>query len=287
MKSVLTWTGEMKFEATAEGKSVVMDAKSPIGRGSAQTPKELVLDGLGGCTAMDVMALLKKHKQPLESFEVSVEVETTKAGHPVVFTQALITFHVTGTIDPKILLESVQLSQTKYCGVSAMLSKAFPIKYVVILNNEEVGQGQADFGVQAKVMRHWGFMKVLKIALVMSLLLGHVMAYAHGEDKPGPHGGEIRMPGAFHTEVLSVAPNKVKVYLLDINLKSPTVSDSTVEASFKDHQNSNVICEKEKDAFLCSFDESVNLKSKGTLVIKAIRKKQKATATAEYKTPLK
>jgi len=146
MKSVLKWTGDMKFEAMADGKSVQMDAKSPIGGGSAQTPKELVLDGLGGCTAMDVIALLKKHKQPLDSFEVSVEVETTKTGHPVLFTHATIMFDAFGAVEAKILFESVQLSQTKYCGVSAMLSKAFPIEYVVKLNGEEIGRGYADFG---------------------------------------------------------------------------------------------------------------------------------------------
>lgn len=147
MKSVLKWTGDMKFEATADARTVTMDAKPPIGGGSAQTPKEMVLGGLGGCTAMDVIALLKKHKQPLDSFEVAVEVETTKTGHPVIFTQATITFNVFGALDPKILLESVQLSQTKYCGVSAMLSKAFPIEFIVNLNGEEVGRGHADFGV--------------------------------------------------------------------------------------------------------------------------------------------
>ena len=145
MKSLLKWTGEMAFEATADGKSVLMDAKAPIGKGAAQTPKELVLDGLGGCTAMDVVALLKKHKQTFESFEVSVEVDTTKSGQPVVFTRAMIIFNVVGGIAPQVLLESVRLSQTKYCGVSAMLAKAFPIEYVVMLNTEEIGRGFADF----------------------------------------------------------------------------------------------------------------------------------------------
>lgn len=147
MKSVLIWTEGMKFEATADGRSVAMDAKPPIGSGSAQTPKELILAGLGGCTAMDVVALLKKHKQPLGSFEVEVEVETTKSGYPVLFTKGMIVFKVTGDIDPEILLESVRLSQTRYCGVSAMLSKAFAIEYSVILNDQEIGRGAANFEI--------------------------------------------------------------------------------------------------------------------------------------------
>lgn len=145
MKSTLTWTGNMKFVAVAEGQTVSMDAKSPIGSGTAQTPKELVIDGLGGCTAMDVIAYLKKFKQIPTSFEVSVDVESTKSGPPVLFSSALITFKAFGTIEPQILLEAVKLSQTKYCGVSAMLCKAFPIHYIVVLNDEEIGRGQAQF----------------------------------------------------------------------------------------------------------------------------------------------
>jgi len=136
----------MTFESLADGNKILMDAKSPIGRGSAQTPKELVAAGLGGCTAMDVIAFLKKHRQSLKSLEVDVDIETSKGSHPVVFTQAMITFNATGDIDPKILNEAAHLSQTKYCGVSAMLSKAFPIEYVVFLNDQEVGRGKSDFG---------------------------------------------------------------------------------------------------------------------------------------------
>lgn len=149
MKSTLKWLADMKFEAETEGHTVLMDAKAPIGKSSAQTPKELVGAGLGGCTAMDVIALLKKYKQPLETFEVEVEIETNKTGYPTVFTHALISFRAKGAIDPKILNEAVHSSQTKYCGVSAMLSKAFPIEYVVLLNDEEVGRGKAEFGGQS------------------------------------------------------------------------------------------------------------------------------------------
>lgn len=145
MKNVLNWSKEMRFEAVADGNSVAMDAKSPIGKGSAQTPKELMAAGLGGCTAMDVVAFLKKEKQALSELNVEVEVETSKSGYPVVFTHALISFNATGVLDPQILLKAVELSQTKYCGVSAMLAKAFPIEYVVRLNGEEIGRGRADF----------------------------------------------------------------------------------------------------------------------------------------------
>ena len=145
MKATMNWTSGMKFSGLTDGQAVLMDAKSPIGSSSAPTPKELVILGLGGCTAMDVVALLKKHKQTLNSLQVDVDVEKTTSGHPMTFTHALITFTVTGTVDAHILNESVLLSQTKYCGVSAMLSKAFPIEYRVLLNGEEIGRGKAHF----------------------------------------------------------------------------------------------------------------------------------------------
>ncbi len=95
---------------------------------------------------MDLVALLKKHKQKLDSFHVAVEAPITEAGYPKRFTRADLVFDVKGEIEPNILLESVKASQTMFCGVSAMLSKAFPIAYRVVLNGTEIGVGQASFG---------------------------------------------------------------------------------------------------------------------------------------------
>lgn len=145
MKAQLKWIEGMKFEGAAEGNSLMMDAKAPFGTNTGMTPKELVAVGLGGCSAMDVIALLKKHKQQCESLDVDVEIETSMEGQPVVFTKAMLTFNVMGKVERDILLDAVVLSQTKYCGVSAMLVKALPISYVVKLNGEAIGNGSADF----------------------------------------------------------------------------------------------------------------------------------------------
>lgn len=145
MKCQLNWTQGMKFDAQSEGNEVKMDAKSPIGQSSAMTPKELVAAGLGGCTAMDVVALLKKHKQSFTSFKVDIDIETEKRLSAQVFSKAVLSFILEGDVDPKIYLEAVKLSQTKYCGVSAMLSQSFPIEYKVILNQTEIGEGKAHF----------------------------------------------------------------------------------------------------------------------------------------------
>ena len=122
MKAQLKWTEGMKFEAATDGNILNMDAKAPIGKNSAMTPKELVAVGLAGCTAMDVIALLKKHKQNYKTFDVEIDVAMSNAGHPIVFSNVILNLKATGEIVPNDLLESVHLSQTKYCGVIAMLA---------------------------------------------------------------------------------------------------------------------------------------------------------------------
>lgn len=145
MKANLNWTSGMAFNASSDGNQITIDSKAPLGKSSGMTPKELVAVGMGGCTAMDVVALLKKHKQTYDSFSVEVNVEPTTGQYPMVFKDVEIVFSVEGNLDKNILNESVTLSQTKYCGVNAMLVKAVPIKYKVILNGEVIGTGEAKF----------------------------------------------------------------------------------------------------------------------------------------------
>lgn len=139
------WNEKMVFTASSGGHEVKMDTKSPLGSDSALTPKQLVLAGLAGCTAMDVISLLKKFKQPVEKFEITVAAEKSKGVYPEVFISAQITFQLNGNIDKEKLIFSVHESQTKYCGVSAMLSKAFPISYSVELNGEKIAEGKSNF----------------------------------------------------------------------------------------------------------------------------------------------
>ena len=144
MKVVTRWTENMKLVAEADGHAVGMDTKAPLGSDSAQTPKQLVVAGLSGCTAMDVVALLKKYQQPLESLEIDADVEKSTGVYPEVFTQAVLTFRFKGMLDEARVIEAVTLSQTKYCGVSAMLAKVFPIFYRIEINGKQVGsEGQA------------------------------------------------------------------------------------------------------------------------------------------------
>lgn len=145
MKIELNWTNGMELHAACENNTLTMDAKAPLGKSNGMTPKELVAAGLGGCTAMDVIALLKKHKQEFTEFKINVGITPSSDGHPIVFKEANIEFVITGPIDEQILINSVELSQTKYCGVSAMLSKSLPINYTIILNNKQIKSGAAAF----------------------------------------------------------------------------------------------------------------------------------------------
>lgn len=98
--------------------------------------------------------------------------------------------------------------------------------------------------------------------------------FAHGEEKPGPHGGWIRMPGAFHTEVVPKQTG-FEVYLLDINFTHPIVTDSSVNAIIKyDSKSVKLTCKKLRHSFLCTADKSL-LKKASSLEIFAIRQHAK------------
>lgn len=145
MKSKIVWKDGMEFDGVAGHHTVRMDAKAPLGKDAGATPKELVALGLGGCTAMDVIALLRKHKQPPQSFSIELDITPSEGSYPAVFSKASLTFAVEGAVEADKLIEAVHLSQTKYCGVSAMLSKAFPIEYRIVLNGTVIGSGSAAF----------------------------------------------------------------------------------------------------------------------------------------------
>lgn len=155
MKIDLVWSDKMLFDARAGEHHVAVDAKPPIGGNRGMAPKELLLSALASCTAMDVVALLKKHKQRLDRFAVTVDAPLTEGGHPKRFLRADLTFDVHGDVDPTVLLSSVEASQTVFCGVSAMLSRAFPIAYQVVLNGTPIGNGHAHFD-QAGIQEQGG-----------------------------------------------------------------------------------------------------------------------------------
>ena len=128
-------------------------------------------------------------------------------------------------------------------------------------------------------------MKNFLLTLVLSLFIS-ASVFAHGEDKYGPNKGFVRMPGAFHTEVVLTAKNTVKVYLLDINWKNPSVTKSSVSLTHKSKSDKQADCTIESNYFICEFPKTVNLYKKGELKLTAVREDQKGNQ-AIYKLPLK
>jgi len=118
----LVQTGAAKFVASnAAGATGVIDGPADMGGENAGLrPMETLLAALAGCSAMDVLLIMKRQRQDLERLEVEVDGERADAV-PAVFTKIHLRFKGYGTIDLKKLEKAVQLSMEKYCSVSKML----------------------------------------------------------------------------------------------------------------------------------------------------------------------
>jgi putative redox protein len=145
MHARLIWKENLQFAAEADGHTVLMDAKPPVGQGKAQTPKQLLLAALCGCTAMDVASLMRKQRQDMKRFEVTAEATVRAGVYPAVFTAVDLAFRIEGAVDLALAVEAARLSQTRFCAISAMLSRAVPIRYQVLVNGTAVGSGEAQF----------------------------------------------------------------------------------------------------------------------------------------------
>lgn len=89
---------------------------------SAPSPMELLLIALGGCTGADVVGILEKKRQRVTGYEIEVRAER-RAEHPRIYTKIEVVHRVRGhSVDPKAVAHAIELSETKYCSVSAMLS---------------------------------------------------------------------------------------------------------------------------------------------------------------------
>ena len=109
---------------------VAMDGPPEFGGVAAGSrPLELLLIGLAGCTGMDVVSILAKKRLPLDEFRVDVEAERAP-DHPKVFTEIKISYYFRGDgLTDEDVVQAIELSQEKYCSVSAMLSRAAKISY--------------------------------------------------------------------------------------------------------------------------------------------------------------
>ncbi len=123
----------------------------------------------------------------------------------------------------------------------------------------------------------------MKLVICILFLNAHFV-FAHGEDKYGPNKGFVRMPGAFHTELVQEGKNKLKVFLLDIQWKNPSVLNSKLQIKYNGKDNAD--CKIQDNFYTCTFPKSVNLAKKGELKVTAEREDQKGIEVS-YKLPLK
>ena len=118
------WSDKDRFVGEASsGHAVVLDTGAVK---TASTPIELVLIGLCGCTASDVVSILRKKREPFTALEVAAQAERADE-HPKVFTQIKLVYRVRGKVSRKAVEDAVRLSKEKYCSVSAMLEKTAKI----------------------------------------------------------------------------------------------------------------------------------------------------------------
>ncbi|MHB1528531.1 MAG: OsmC family protein [Acidiferrobacteraceae bacterium] len=125
MRATVRWVDGMRFSGISEtGHEVVMDGAPEYGgRNQGPRPMELVLLGMGGCTAFDVVHILKKGRQPVEGCEAVLEAERAPAD-PKVFTRIHVHFVVRGHgLNVDQVARAISLSSEKYCSASIMLGK--------------------------------------------------------------------------------------------------------------------------------------------------------------------
>ena len=131
--------GGMRLDGEAgSGFHLTMDSDPDHGGADAGfRPMELLIVGLAGCTAMDVISILRKKREDITGYEVRVAGERAE-DHPRVFTNVTVTHIVTGRhVRPDAVARAVELSETKYCGANATLSKTARVTHTYEIREAE------------------------------------------------------------------------------------------------------------------------------------------------------
>lgn len=131
MNAVVQWQSDMKFIGSADsGHEIVLDSDASVGgHDEGIRPLELMALSLAGCTAMDVISIMRKKRQNVTGFEVKVHADRAE-DHPKVFTKIHITYIFTGqNIDPAACERAIELSETRYCPAQAMLAQVAPTSH--------------------------------------------------------------------------------------------------------------------------------------------------------------
>jgi putative redox protein len=118
--------GDFGFEARDEDGHVVKMDSSPQsgGQNFGVRPMQMLLMGLGGCSAIDVLAILKKQRQEVKDYKMIIKGEREAGKEPSLWNEVAVEFHFYGDVDRDKAVKAVELSLDKYCSVSATLEKA-------------------------------------------------------------------------------------------------------------------------------------------------------------------
>jgi putative redox protein len=124
----VTWVDGMQFVAESAGHSIVVDGAPGFGRDTGMPPMRLLLLGAAGCSAMDVVHILKNRmRRPLTSLRVEVDAEQAKE-HPKVYTRIELKYQVKGNgLKEKDVRRAIELSNTKFCSAAIMLGETAEI----------------------------------------------------------------------------------------------------------------------------------------------------------------
>jgi putative redox protein len=131
MNAMVRWTAGMQFRATTgSGTVATLDARPEHGgRDAGPSPMETVLLALGACTGMDVVSILQKMRAPLGGLEITITADRAE-DHPRVFTRIALEYLFSGAgLRPEQVSRAVELSQSRYCSVSAMLRRVADLTY--------------------------------------------------------------------------------------------------------------------------------------------------------------
>ena len=131
MKTRITWLEDMTYVAqSASGHALVLDGPPELGgHNLGPRPMEMLLMGMGGCTAVDVVHILRKARQDLRGCELQLEAERADSD-PKVFTGIRVHFILTGkNLSTKHVERAIELSAEKYCSASIMLGKTAQISH--------------------------------------------------------------------------------------------------------------------------------------------------------------
>jgi putative redox protein len=135
-EALITWKEGHHFEASSKQHSIQIDAPIPTGSDLGINPMSLLLAALGSCTAMDVVWILEKERQPLTALSVAVHGEQAPEP-PTVFTEITVHFKVRGRgLKREAVERAVRLSEEKYCSVGVMLEKSAHIQSTIEIEEE-------------------------------------------------------------------------------------------------------------------------------------------------------